>query len=95
MTKNNKIQIKNQESATAEYKNQFLTERPAKRKVAVYIDKTLFNKMKAVVGTAEDAGLTKGSFMSSVLEDHLSEYSDVITTIFKEHQEKVLSVFED
>lgn len=40
MTKNNKIQIKNQESATTEYKNQFLTERPAKRKVAVYIDKT-------------------------------------------------------
>ena len=91
----NKIQIKNQESATTEYKNQFLTERPAKRKVAVYIDKNLFDKMKAVVGTAEDAGLTKGSFVSSVLEDHLSEYSDVITTIFKEHQEKVLSVFED
>lgn len=53
MPKNNKVLTKSQESAATEYKKKFLTERPSKRKVAVYIDKDLFDKMKAFVGMAD------------------------------------------
>lgn len=91
MSKNNKVLAKSQESETTQYKNQFLTERPSKSKVAVYIDKDLFSKMKIVIGMSNKANLTNGSFVSSVLESHLEEYGEVITEIFKERQEQMIS----
>lgn len=94
MPKNNKVLTKSQESALTEYKNKFLTERPSKRKVAVYIDKDLFDKMKAFVGMADEANLTKGSFVSAVLEDHMTEYGEIITSICMERQEQILSQFD-
>lgn len=91
MQKNNKVLAKSQESETTQYKHLFLTERPSKSRVAVYIDKELFSKMRIVIGMSDKANLTNGSFVSAVLEAHFEEYGEVITELFKEHQEQMIS----
>lgn len=91
MTKNKKVLAKSQESEITQYKNLFLAERPSKSKVAVYIDKDLFSKMKIIIGMSDKANLTNGGFVSAVLEAHLEEYGEVITELFKERQEQMIS----
>ena len=95
MTKNHKSWFSGKENGLAEYKKKFLTERLAKDRMAIYVDKDIYEKVKFVVGMSDGKEQTYGGFVSAVLEEHLKDHSDTIRAIYNEHQTDVLSLLDN
>jgi len=95
MAKKHKSWFTGKESRLAEYKKKFLTERPAKDHMAIYVDKDIYEKVRFVVGLSDGKEQSYGGFVSAVLEEHLQDHSDTIRAIYNEHQTEVFSLFDN
>ena len=94
MAKKHKIWPVGRKNETVEYKKKFLTERPAKNHMAIYVDKDIYEKVRFVVGLSEGKEQSYGGFVSAVLEEHLHDYADIIKDLYNERQEEVLSILD-